>query len=184
LRVAIGLGCSLGDRRMALELAVRKLGSGEGMRFLRGSRWWMSPPLAGGAARNWFLNGVALYDCGIALDALLDRCRELESRAGRRRSRHWGDRPLDLDILVAEGLTRDDPRLVVPHPAIGARAFVVWPLLEVWPDAVDAAGRPWRDVADPRPPRPWPVGVVAARPAAAYLGTAGRARPPDVGERS
>lgn len=163
MRVAIGLGASLGDRRGRLELTLRQLAAHPGLTFRRGSRWYKSPPLAGGSARNWFLNGVALYEVEIPLDELLTACRALEAAAGRRRTHHWGDRPLDLDLLLAEGLVRDDPSLTLPHPAIGDRAFVLGPLLEVWPDAIDPRdGGRYRDLPFPAGPRPWPVGVVAA----------------------
>lgn len=169
MRLAIGLGASLGDRRKRLELTLRQLGATPGLRFLRGSRWYVSPPLTGGTARNWFLNGVGLFESDLDVKQVLARCRRLEEQAGRRRARHWGDRTLDLDVLVADGIRSDDPSLVLPHPAIAQRPFVLLPLLEVWPDAVDArTGRPYRDAPPPPGPRPWPVGVVASPPATAY----------------
>ncbi len=177
MKIAIGLGASLGDRRRRLELTLRQLGATPGLRYLRGSRWYVSPPLAGGSARNWFLNGVGLFTCDLPLRDVLARCRQLEDSAGRRRARHWGDRTLDLDVLVAEGLRSDEPDLLVPHPAIARRPFVLLPLLEVWPDALDArTGLPYRDVPPPPGPKPWPVGVVAARPPAAYQGSSAPAR--------
>ncbi|MEQ1508755.1 MAG: 2-amino-4-hydroxy-6-hydroxymethyldihydropteridine diphosphokinase, partial [Myxococcota bacterium] len=112
--MAIGLGSSLGDRRRALELAVRMLAAGPGLELLRVSRWVRTPPLAGGAARNWFLNGVALFRSGLDPEVILDRCASLEAKAGRRRSRHWGDRPLDIDLLLVEDRTVATPRLTLP----------------------------------------------------------------------
>lgn len=163
LRLAIGLGSSLGDRRARLELTLRQLDAHPGLRLIRGSRWYRSPPLAGGTARNWFLNGVGLFEVDAPLDEVLALCQRLEGLAGRRRAHRWGDRPLDLDLLVAEGITRDDPLLVVPHPAIAQRAFVLRPLLEVWPDAVDGRTHlAYRHAPAPAGPRPWPVGVVAS----------------------
>lgn len=126
------------------------------------SRWYKSPPLRGGAARNWFLNGVALYRVTLPLPELLRRCQALEEAAGRRRARHWGDRPLDLDLIHAEGVVSDAPGLRLPHPAIASRPFVLFPLREVWPDAVDPRTHTrWADLPPPAGPRPWPVGTVA-----------------------
>lgn len=159
MRVAIGLGASLGDRRRTLERAVRRLGASDGLTLLRGSRWYLNPPMRGGTARGWFLNGVALYDCDKEPGDLLRLCRALEDSEGRRRARHWGDRPLDLDVLVVEGVTSDDPALRLPHPGACDRPFVWWPLHEVWPEAADAL--------TPTPPSPRgiiPIGVLA-RPA-------------------
>lgn len=163
MKVAIGLGCSLGPRRRTLELAVRHLDRPD-LRLLRVSRWYASPPLAGGSARNPFLNGVALFETHLPPPEILARCRALEAAAGRRRARHWGDRTLDLDVLQYGDRVSDDPALTLPHPAVGRRPFVLWPLLEVWPDATDPrTQRPWRASPPPDRPHPWPVGA-AARP--------------------
>ena len=166
-RLAIGLGSSLGDRAAALTLAIRSLSVVPGLRLLRCSAFVRTPPLAGGSARNWFLNGVALFawDGELALTDVLARCVALEERAGRRRGRFWGDRPLDLDLLLAEGVIGDDPRLVLPHPAIRSRPFVLGPLLEVWPDAVDPRdGTRLSEVPRPPGPRPARVGRLAPVP--------------------
>ncbi len=158
--VAIGLGSSLGPRRATLELAVRQLGATDGVQLLRTSRWYRTPPLAGGHARGWFLNGVALVDTQLEPLAMLQRCRSLENMAGRRRARHWGDRTLDLDLLVAEGHVERTADLTLPHPAITRRAFVLLPLLEVWPDAVDpTTGARFAAAPPPPNPQPIPVGV-------------------------
>jgi len=141
----------------------------------RVSPWVRTPPLPGGAARNWFLNGVALLRTDLEAEALLDRCIALESAAGRRRQLHWADRPLDLDILIVEGETIRTERLVVPHPAIGDRPFVLEPLLRVWADATDpGTGRRYADLGRAPGPRPAPAGCsslrsVAGRPVLRYL---------------
>ncbi len=164
VKVAIGLGASLGARRTVLARTVSHLDAwaratgGQGV--LRLSRWWRSPPLPGGAARGWFLNGVVLADVGVSPAGVLAWCRAREDAAGRRRAQHWGDRPLDLDVLVVEGFTSDDPQLVVPHPAIASRDFVWFPLGEAWPEALvslRAAGR-----APPTSAHAVPVGVSLA----------------------
>lgn len=166
MKLAIGLGSSLGDRRVTLELAWRRLASMPGMQFLRGSRWYHSPPLVGGTARNPFLNGVVLFECGIPLEDVLARCQALEQAFGRRRARYWGDRTLDLDLLLADGVVRDAPRLVLPHPAILSRPFVWRPLREVWPDAKDPrTGQPFPP--GDHPSSTWASGVVANEPSGA-----------------
>ncbi|TVQ86489.1 MAG: 2-amino-4-hydroxy-6-hydroxymethyldihydropteridine diphosphokinase [Deltaproteobacteria bacterium] len=160
-RVAIGLGASLGDRRATLERALVQLNLIAGLRLERASRWYRTPPLKGGCAQGWFLNGVALYRSRLTPWELLDHCRRLEARAGRRRSGFWGDRTLDLDVLLIEGVHVDDAELCVPHPAAHLRPFVLGPLLEIWPDAIDArTGRPMVEHPPPLGPRPVAVGVV------------------------
>ncbi|MEZ4236251.1 MAG: 2-amino-4-hydroxy-6-hydroxymethyldihydropteridine diphosphokinase [Myxococcota bacterium] len=169
-RVAIGLGSSLGDRTGTLTLAVRQLAAHPQIALLRASHWVRTPPLAGGTARNWFANGVVLVDTTLSPQALLDRCVALEAEAGRRRGRRWMDRPLDLDLLLAEGLVVDTPRLVLPHPAIGRRRFVLEPLLEVWPDAVDpASGQAYAALPRAPGPAPVPIGMLGPRWPLRYL---------------
>lgn len=172
MRVAIGLGSSLGDRHAALALAVARLSASPGLAFVRASRWVRTPPLAGGTARGWFLNGVALFDADADLppDAILDRCVAIEAAAGRRRARRWGDRTLDLDLLLIDGRIGATPRLRLPHPAIAQRPFVLGPLLEVWPDAVDpVSGRAYSAFGPAPGPRPTPAGILAARRSVRYL---------------
>lgn len=135
MKVAIGLGASLGDRRRTLERTVARLAVRPGFSLLAVSRWYRSPPMRGGTANGWFLNGVALFDVALTPWEVLDACRALEDDAGRRRARYWGDRPLDLDVLLAEGWSSDHPALTVPHPGIAQRPFVAIPLREAWPDA-------------------------------------------------
>ena len=137
IKVAIGLGSSLGDRAAHLELALRQLAIHPGLQCLAVSRWVWSPPLKGGQARGWFLNGVAVFEAMLHLEDLLRVCRDLEGRAGRRRTLHWGDRPLDLDLLVAQGVACSTPMLTLPHPEVANRPFVLQPLLEVWPEAMN-----------------------------------------------
>ena len=137
MRVAIGLGASIGARRRAVEVAIRQLSSIEGVTFIRCSRWVRTRPLAGGSARGWFLNGVALFEVSIALSDLLTHCRAQEDALGRHRNITWGDRPLDIDIILAEETILNDLNLTIPHPALYDRPFVIQPLLEIWPNAID-----------------------------------------------
>lgn len=166
MRVAIGLGSSLGDRRAVLERTVRQIAASPGLHVLRASRWYRTPPLRGGTARGWFLNGAVLVESELPPHALLGICRALEERSGRRRAGYWGDRTLDLDLLLAEATVVHDDELTLPHAAISQRPFVLVPLLEVWPDAVDPrTGRPLALLPPPPGPRPAAVGVASSRSA-------------------
>ncbi len=160
MRAAIALGSSLGPRRRILERAVQQLAATPGIRVERVSRWWRTPPMRGGTARGWFLNGAVRIETSLSPDELLHRCVALEAASGRRRARHWGDRTLDLDLLHVEGVTADGPHLVLPHPGIAKRRFVLLPLLEVWPDARDPrTGKRWADGGEAPGPRPVACGV-------------------------
>lgn len=156
---AIGLGASIGPRRPRLELALRQLNADPDLDLIRCSRWVRTPPLRGGTARGWFLNGVALFQVRCTAHELLDKCIALEHRAGRRRARFWGDRTLDLDVLMVEGIQIADDRLTLPHPAISKRPFVSEPLREVWPEIA-------------------PIAVLGALPRPVIVGAVARGRPP------
>jgi 7,8-dihydro-6-hydroxymethylpterin-pyrophosphokinase len=95
--------------------------------------------MRGGTANGWFLNAVGLFDSDLSPQALLETCIDIEDRARRRRAQRWGDRTLDLDLLVIENQHIDEPSLQIPHPGIAHRDFVLRPLLEVWPDVIHPA---------------------------------------------
>lgn len=159
---AIGLGCSLGDRRARLTWAVHAIGRHPAIRLIAVSRWVRTPPMRGGTARGWFLNGVLRIESTMAPHDLLMLCRDLEQRAGRRRAQHWGDRTLDVDLLLVGQQIIHDEALTLPHPAIAKRPFVRAPLLEVWPDATDPVSQvPFRDHAPATGPRAVPIGITA-----------------------
>ncbi len=149
---AIGLGTSLGDRHAHLALAVRRIGRLRETTLEAVSRVVITPPLRGGSARGWFANAVVVVQTGLDAEALLDALIEIERGAGRRRSRPWGDRTLDLDLLLFGDLILQAGRLRLPHPAIAARPFVWYPLAEVWPEAVD-----------PRTQQPWTPALAGPR---------------------
>ena len=163
-RVALGLGSSLGDRRAQLQRALSILDARGDTRVIRASRWYRTPPMRGGTARGWFLNGVAQLETTLEPHAFLDVCIALEHRFGRRRARYWGDRTLDLDLLLAGDLIVESPALTLPHPAIAQRPFVLLPLREAWPDATDpVTGQAYADLPVPPGRRPVPIGVLARR---------------------
>jgi len=170
MKAALALGCSLGDRRARMEETLRRLDATPGLEWVRTSALVRTPPLRGGVARGAFLNAVALFHTDLSPHALLEVCIGLEDAAGRRRARRWADRTLDIDLLLVEGQTLRSEALVLPHPAIAQRAFVLEPLLEVWPEAIDpVSGRPWAELPRPPGPRPVRVGRVAPRRPLGYL---------------
>jgi 2-amino-4-hydroxy-6-hydroxymethyldihydropteridine diphosphokinase len=168
-RAAVALGASLGPRAATLALAVRLLDLTPGLRVLGRSRTWRTPP-AGGIARGWFLNAVALLESALDPESLLARCKAIEVRLGRRPGPRWGDRVLDLDLVWMEGVLLEAPGLRVPHPRVAERGFVVLPLEEVLPGLADPrSGRPYVEAYRARPavaraPRPVVVGVLGGAP--------------------
>jgi 2-amino-4-hydroxy-6-hydroxymethyldihydropteridine diphosphokinase len=108
-----------------------------GVRTLRASRIYTTPPLGPGRQAR-YVNAVLRVEPAIAPTVLLRLVKRIERRAGRRMPRHWGPRCLDIDVLDLGGRRlgwpprrREPNRLVLPHPEMHARAFVLVPLLEV-----------------------------------------------------
>jgi 2-amino-4-hydroxy-6-hydroxymethyldihydropteridine diphosphokinase len=132
----IGLGANLGDRFEALRAAVRGLDATPGVDVVRASPVYTSEAhtLTPGEEQPAYLNAVVQVWTRLAPEALLDVCLALERRAGRRRRRRWASRPLDLDLLVVNGLTRNTDRLTLPHPRLAERRFVLQPLHDLAPD--------------------------------------------------
>lgn len=135
----IGLGANLDDPVARLNEALRWLEALDTTRILDVSPFYRTTPV-GPQDQPDFINAVARLETSLAPLALLDALQACELRAGRVRSRHWGPRTLDLDLLLYGDLVLDEPRLLVPHPRIGERAFVLVPLHDVSPDLVLPGG--------------------------------------------
>ena len=152
-RTIVGLGANLcgrwGTPAQTLAGAVRRLAEADGVGLLRLSRLWRSAAY-GGVPQPPFVNAVALVRTTLSPHALLKLLMIVERAAGRRRGIAWGPRVLDLDLIDhggkvmrpsgvgrlggAETLHRLQRRgLILPHPDVRARAFVLLPLAEVWP---------------------------------------------------
>ena len=131
-RAVIALGSNMGDRLGHLEGAISELGSiGD---VVAVSSVWETAPI-GGPPQADYLNAVALVDTELSARAVLDRLLAIEQRHGRVRRGRWGPRPLDLDLVLHGDAVLSQPGLVVPHPSLAERRFVLEPLIEVWPDA-------------------------------------------------
>jgi 2-amino-4-hydroxy-6-hydroxymethyldihydropteridine diphosphokinase len=141
----LGLGSNLGDRLANLQAAVDALQTEPGLRVTASSRVWETTPL-GGPPQPDYLNAAIRVEADLSARDLLDAARRVESRLGRVRKERWGARTLDVDILLYDEEQIDEPDLVVPHPRMTERAFVLLPLLELDPDPVLPDGRRLKDV--------------------------------------
>ena len=133
----IGLGSNLGDRKATLDLAVASLSGSTGVTLRSVSRYHETAPVGGPAGQGAFLNAAAALETSLEPEALLDLLNAIERHAGRVRSELWGERTLDLDLLLYGSETIDTPRLRVPHPWLALRRFVLAPLAEIAPEAID-----------------------------------------------
>src|SRR5690606_6202535 len=123
----IGLGSNLGDSRQILLEAVQKLAT---LGSVKTSRLYQSPPMGPQDQPN-YLNAVVQLETDLAPLVLLDELQRFEQESGRVRLRRWGERTLDLDLLVYGQEHIQNERLTVPHAGLFERDFVVIPLLDL-----------------------------------------------------
>jgi len=132
----IGLGSNIGDGQVNLCRAWKMLGLEPGVDPQGLSSPYATEPV-GMVSRNWFTNGVGLASTNLPPRELLGVLRRIESALGRNRAdqgEKWVDRTVDLDLLFYDDLVCTTPELVVPHPGIQNRLFVLAPLAELLPD--------------------------------------------------
>ncbi|OTG64760.1 2-amino-4-hydroxy-6-hydroxymethyldihydropteridine diphosphokinase [Acinetobacter silvestris] len=123
----IGLGSNLGDSKQLLAEAVQKLAV---LGHVKVSKLYHSLPM-GPQDQPHYHNAVAQLETDLLPLALLDELQKIEQEAGRVRLRHWGERTLDLDLLLYGQDEIQNERLTVPHIGILERDFVVIPLLDI-----------------------------------------------------
>ena len=136
----VGMGSNLGKPVEQLEQAFKDLGHIPQTALVKRSSLYRSKPL-GYAEQPQFVNAVALLDTALAAAPLLEALQGIEARHGRSRSFPDAPRTLDLDLLLYGDAVMSEPGLVVPHPRMHLRAFVLKPLLEITPGvAIPAIG--------------------------------------------
>ena len=130
----LALGSNLGDKeanlRRALELVQQR-----GVEVVKTSSFICTEPY-GVTDQPQFLNGVCEVRTSLAPLALLHTLLEIEQEMGRVRLRHWGERNIDLDLLLYEDVVMDTPELILPHPDMQNRDFVLLPLAEIAPEII------------------------------------------------
>lgn len=130
MRAFLGLGSNLGDRQRHLTDAIESLTG-----VVAVSPLYETEPL-GGPAQHPYLNVVVELETDLTPRQLLGVAHRLEAAAGRVRVERWGPRTLDVDVLLVGELTVDEPDLVVPHPRMWERRFVLAPLADLAPELV------------------------------------------------
>ncbi len=135
----LGLGSNVGDRLENLRRAVELLSQSPEIRVIRSSRVYETKPI--GPMQPDFLNAVVQIETTKPPRALLDACQAVEDMMGRVRAERWGPRVIDVDVLTYGREVIEEPDLMIPHPRMHERAFVIVPLLEVDPDPPLPGGR-------------------------------------------
>jgi 2-amino-4-hydroxy-6-hydroxymethyldihydropteridine diphosphokinase len=131
----IALGGNMGDARAILDRAVAMLCDGEEVRLIARSSDYRTPPW-GVEDQPPFINLCVAAATALPPHELLARAQSVERALGRDRAKEqrWGPRPVDIDLLAYDDVTLREPNLILPHPRLFERAFVLAPLAEIAPD--------------------------------------------------
>lgn len=146
-RAYLGLGSNIGDRAAHLQFGLDGLAARAGPVAAISPVYETEP--VGGPPQPDYLNAVVAVETGLSPRELLGVAKALEAEAGREPpgpDGRWGPRPLDIDVLMVGDERVDEPDLVVPHPRIHQRAFVLAPLADVAPELVVAPTAGWQGV--------------------------------------
>jgi len=132
-RAYIGIGSNLGNRRLNGSKAVDLIGQIPGCELMGHSDWYLTKPV-GVDDQDWYLNGAASVNTRVSAQDLLKNLLAIEERMGRVRRERWEARIIDLDILLFGDDIIDEKDLMVPHPRMHERKFVLVPLIQMAPD--------------------------------------------------
>jgi len=127
----LSLGSNVGDRENHLRDAIRRLGSLG--RIVSVSSFYETEPVEF-TEQAWFLNCAVALETAAEPAEIMQELLAIELEMGRKRIQKKGPRSIDIDILLFGGLVMDTPDLVIPHPAMAKRRFVLAPLVEIAPD--------------------------------------------------
>jgi 2-amino-4-hydroxy-6-hydroxymethyldihydropteridine diphosphokinase len=129
----IGIGSNVGDKKANCQRAIELLQEAD--KVLAVSSLYYTEPV-GYQEQEDFINAVVALETERSPAGLLAQCLALEEQLGRKRTLRWGPRTIDLDILLYGEQVVNLPDLVIPHPQMAARKFVLVPLVEIAPDAL------------------------------------------------
>ncbi len=137
-RVFLSLGSNIGDRAATISQAVSLLSMSQKIKIVKTSSFYETEPWAN-KEQGWFVNAAVALDTDFSAMELLQYCQNIELELGRIRKKDekWGERTIDIDILMYDDkIISNGPTLNIPHPLMHLRAFVLVPMLEVKADLV------------------------------------------------
>lgn len=127
----LGIGSNLGNRKGNIKLATRKINVLKDTQVLKSSRMIESLPVGGPVGQGKFLNAALKIDTKLPALTLLKNLKEIENQMGRKKTVRFGPRVIDLDILLYADKVVKSKTLILPHPRMFGRDFVIKPLMEV-----------------------------------------------------
>jgi len=137
----LSLGSNVGDKKQNLAKAMDMLAKLPKTRITKISGFYETEPW-GGVEQDSFINNVVEIETGLSPEQLLTECQSVENSLGRKRTVRWGPRTIDIDILTYGDLRLSSEKLIIPHPYLEVREFVLAPLREIAPDFILPSGRP------------------------------------------
>lgn len=135
-RCLLGLGSNLGDREATLKTALTAIDALPDVQLRKHSQWLHTQPIGGPVGQGEFLNGVALVDTTIAPLILLKELQQIEQRLGRQPGDRWAPRPIDIDMLLYDRQVLEQEMIMLPHPRLTFRRFVLQPAAEIAPKMI------------------------------------------------
>ncbi len=132
----IGIGANLGDRERSIGQAMQEIRSAAEISSVVVSGYHRTEPVGGPTGQEFFLNAAARFQTSLSPRQLLRFLHRIEKQLGREREDRWGPRTIDLDLLLMDDLVFKRKDLVVPHPRIAFRRFVLEPAVEIAADMV------------------------------------------------
>ncbi len=129
----LALGTNIGDRVANIEDAIERLGADGSIRVIARSGLYRTAAW-GVVDQDWFANACVGVQTELSPHALLAHCQAVENGMGRVRIQHWGPRIIDVDILSIRDRQIREADLIIPHPFIAERAFVLVPLRDIAPN--------------------------------------------------
>lgn len=145
MKAFLSLGSNIGDRGYYLTESYKKLEKHPEIRIQKVSSIYETAPW-GVTDQEDFWNIVIELDTDLQPLDLLDYCQEIENHLGRVRLIRWGPRTIDIDILIYDNMNYKNERLILPHPRMEEREFVLAPLREICPNYILPSGRNISDI--------------------------------------
>ena len=135
-RALISIGSNLGDRQLFIDNAVDQLRAHTNIQNLTVATLHESEPIGGPGGQDRFLNGAAVFDTSLSANELLTVLQQIENEAHRTRDVRWDARTLDLDLALYDNQIIETESLIVPHPRMISRNFILQPAAEIAGDLV------------------------------------------------